>query len=169
MSKKQDFEDVDYSQVVLNSQSKETYEELVLDKEVSEDEISNEKPTEIYTGVDGTRYTAQEWFSPAIVGGPTRQEVEEWKKRYENVYFIPFDSEVYIFRCLARPEYREIIRDPKLTALDREERIAEKCVLYPRDFSAEKMEKTNAGIPSLISEVIMEKSGFVAKTGAIKL
>lgn len=136
------------------------------DNSMNEDNNTTEKT---YTGEDGQLYSETEWLSPAIVGGPTRQEIEEWKMRHKDVYFIPLDDGIYVFRALKRPEYREIIRNPNLGALDREEAISEKCVLYPRDYSASDLEKRNAGVPSIVSEIIMEKSGFVSKTGAIKL
>lgn len=122
-----------------------------------------------HKGSDGTLYTTAEWESPVIHEGPSRKEVEGWKSRYTHVYFTPFDGEVYVWRTLQRPEYREIIRDATLTALDREEMFTEKCVLFPYDFSLEKIKKSRAGIASLLSEMIMDKSGFVAQSAPIKL
>lgn len=122
-----------------------------------------------FTGADGVQYTEEEWHSPVVHNGPSRMEVEEWKERHGNVYFTPYDSEVYIWRVLRRPEYREIIRDTTLNALDREELFTEKCVLYPRNFNLETIKKSRAGVASLLSEMIMEKSGFVAQSAPIKL
>lgn len=139
----------------------------IKEEPTQEREYSQER---LFKGFDGEVYTEDEWDSPAIIGGPTRKEVEGWKEKYDNnVYFLPFESGIHVFRTLKRDEYREIIRNAKLTSLDREEAIASKCVLFPYDFSIEKMAQRNAGEPSLLSEVVMEKSGFVAKTGAIKL
>lgn len=139
----------------------------IKEEPTQEREYSQER---LFKGLDGEVYTEDEWNSPAIIGGPTRKEVEGWKEKYDNnVYFLPFESGIHVFRTLKRDEYREIIRNAKLTSLDREEAIASKCVLFPYDFSIEKMAQRNAGEPSLLSEVVMEKSGFVAKTGAIKL
>ena len=124
----------------------------------------------MYAGYDGVQYTEEEWVSPVVHNGPTRREVEGWKDRHEgHVYFTPFSNEVFVWRTLMRPEYREIIRDTSLTALDREEMFTEKCVLYPYDFSLEKIKKSRAGIASLLSEMIMDKSGFVAQSAPIKL
>ncbi|HDR4861037.1 MULTISPECIES: hypothetical protein [Bacillus] len=123
----------------------------------------------VFTGVDGIEYSENEWNAPVIKNGPTRCEVEEWKERYGGIYFTPFEGETFIWRTLKRPEYREIIRDQALTALDREEMLTEKCVLFPRNFTIEKMLKSKAGIPSILSEMIMDKSGFVAQSEPIKL
>ena len=124
----------------------------------------------MHTGYDGVEYTEEEWHSPVVRNGPTRREVEGWKERYEGrIFFIPFDGDAFVFRSLSRPEYREIIRDTTLTALDREELFTEKCVIFPYDFSLEKIKKSRAGIASLLSEMIMDKSGFVAQSAPIKL
>lgn len=147
-----------------------THEQEVIPKveEAQEQELQQQEV--IYTGYDGVQYTEEEWVSPVVRNGPSRQEVEEWKERHEgHVYFTPFDGDVFVWRVLTRPEYREIIGDKTLTALDREEYFTEKCVLYPRNFSIEKIKKSRAGIASLLSEMIMDKSGFVANSAPIKL
>ncbi|MBO3794273.1 hypothetical protein [Bacillus subtilis] len=124
----------------------------------------------VYKGYDGTEYSEVEWLSPAINNGPTRKEIEDWKAKYSGlIYFVPFDGDVFIFRPLERPEYREVVSNTTLSALDREEVFTEKCVIYPDDFSLEKIKKGRAGIASLLAEMIMEKSGFVAQTAPIKL
>lgn len=116
------------------------------------------------------QWTKEEWESPVVEGGPTRQEVEEWKDKYGSVYFTPFEGEIFIWRTLSRPEYREIIRNTELNMLDREEIITDKCVLFPRNYSCQTYtQKGRAGVPSLLSEMIMDKSGFVAQSAPIKL
>lgn len=133
-------------------------------------EDAPQEPTKWYQGYEGEEYTEEEWNSPVMRGGPTRREVEGWKERYGGfVYFTPFENDVFVWRTLQRPEYREIIRDQTLMALDREEHFTERCVLYPYDFSIEKIKKSRAGIASLLSEMIMDKSGFVAQSAPIKL
>lgn len=149
------------SQTPDNTVYPDTYE----DKEEFEAEIG----VKYYTGHDGVHYSEEEWHSPVVRNGPTRKEVEGWKSRHEHVYFTPFDGATFVWRTLNRPEYREIIRDTTLTALDREELFTERCVLFPYDFSLEKIKKSRAGIASLLSEMIMDKSGFVAQSAPIKL
>jgi hypothetical protein len=137
-------------------------------KEVMEEvSVSSENTNHDYVN---DMYTKEEWEAPVFENGPTRKEVEAWKEKYGQVYFTPFDDLIVIWRTLSRPEYREIIRNQELTMLDREEMIADKCVLFPYDFSCAKYTQNGmAGIPSLLSEMIMDKSGFVSKTGPIKL
>ncbi|WP_089097204.1 hypothetical protein [Parageobacillus galactosidasius] len=125
---------------------------------------------EMIQAPSGEMYTKEEWESPVFANGPTRKEVEAWKEKYGQVYFTPFEDLIVIWRTLSRPEYREIVRNQDLTMLDREEIIADKCVLFPYDFSCKKYtENGRAGIPSLLTEMIMDKSGFIAKTAPIKL
>ncbi|EOO44552.1 hypothetical protein [Bacillus cereus] len=142
--------------------------DIVEKHEINEEHIEK-KQQPVFTGVDGTEYSEEEWNAPVVKNGPTRCEIEEWKERYGGIYFTPFEGEPFVWRTLSRPEYREIIRDQTLTALDREEMFTEKCVLFPRNFTIEKMLKSRAGIPSLLSEMIMDKSGFVAQSAPIKL
>jgi hypothetical protein len=140
------------------------------DAEEIVEEYNEEPETVWFTGYDGVQYTEEEWLAPVVRNGPSRMEVEEWKERHSgHVYFTPFESEVFVWRTLQRPEYREIIRDTTLNALDREEMFTEKCVLFPRNFSIEQIKKSRAGIASLLSEMIMDKSGFVAQSAPIKL
>jgi hypothetical protein len=114
-------------------------------------------------------YTQEELNEAIFPGGPSRLEVEQWKEKYKGVYFTPFDDEVFVWRTLERPEYREVLADRTLTQLDREEIYTEKCVLFPRNYTRDKMRDDKAGIPSLLSEFIMDKSGFVAQSAPIKL
>jgi hypothetical protein len=116
-----------------------------------------------------TEYTEEELNAPVFEGGPTRREVEEWKEKYGPVYFTPFEDEVFIWRTLEREEYKSLINDRTLSTMDREEIMCEKCVLYPRNYTREKMKTGKAGQPSLLSEMIMDKSGFVAQSAPIKL
>ena len=153
---------IDDNQMGLFDEATEASAESAVE-EVQE-EVVQEKP--LIRGL----WTEEEWQSPVIQGGPTRQEIEEWKDRYGSVYFTPFEGETFIWRTLGRSEYREIIRNTDLTMLDREEHITDKCVLFPRNFSCGEYTKTGkAGVPSLLSEMIMDKSGFVAQSAPIKL
>lgn len=102
-------------------------------------------------------------------GGPTLAKVEEWKSLYGDIYLTEFDEEVFVWRTLKRKEYKEIMKIQGADQFYREERICEKVVLYPEHYNFMEMGRGKAGIPTLLSELIMEKSGFQAKTGAMKL
>jgi hypothetical protein len=104
-------------------------------------------------------------------GGPTHNELEKWKAMYNGeVYLTEFDDEsVFVWRPIKRKEYKDIAKIQNADAFYKEERICEKSVLFPANYSFMHMSAGKAGIPTLLSELILEKSGFVAKTGAVKL
>lgn len=148
-------------------------EEKVKNDQIEENEEINAKEEdkeEHITTKRGEVFTKEEWTSPVIEDGPTRQEVEEWKDKYGSIYFTPFEGLNVFWRTLSRPEYREIVENQNLTMFDKEEIITDKCVLFPRNFSsAEITQKGFAGVPSTLCDMIMSKSGFTAKTAPIKL
>ncbi|MEK1829057.1 hypothetical protein AAAC51_07860 [Priestia megaterium] len=90
---------------------------------------------------------------------------------YSNeVYLTEFDEEnVFVWRPLKRKEYKDIAKIPNADQFYKEERICEKAVLFPEKYGFMNMSTGKAGIPTLLHELILEKSGFVAKTGAMRL
>lgn len=94
-------------------------------------------------------------------GGPSRKMVEEWKMRFGDIYSTTIDEETYVWRTLTRTEYKEILKIKGADGLYREERICEKCVLWPIGYSHLQMAAGKAGVPTLLAEQIMDKSGFV--------
>ena len=103
--------------------------------------------------------------------GPSYNELEGWKSQFNGeIYMTEFDDdEVFLWRPIRRKEYKDISKIQNADKFYQEERICEKCVLFPRKYSYMSMTHGKAGIPSLLSELILEKSGFVAKTGAMRL
>ena len=76
-------------------------------------------------------------------------------QEYRNVFMFHSDDQFFIYRALGRGEYKEILKNPVLTDLDREEVICDTCVLYPEDFDWENCE---AGLPTVMSTEILKKS-----------
>ncbi len=101
--------------------------------------------------------------------GPTRNKIEEWKSRYGTIYMVEIEDEVFVFRTITRIEYKEILKAKEADALYREERMCEKCVLWPDRYSFINMSQGKAGIPSLLAEQIMDKSGFSPSSAPQKL
>lgn len=101
--------------------------------------------------------------------GPTVNEIEEWKSRFKDIYFTEFEDEVIIWRCIMRSEYKDIQKIQGADSYYKEERLCEACVLFPKNYNFQAMRAGKAGIPSFISEQILEKSGFAARAAAIKL
>lgn len=102
-------------------------------------------------------------------GGPTIEAIEQWKSQFKDVYFTEFEEEVFIWRCLSRKEYKEIMGIQGADNFYKEERICEKCVLWPKDYGFIQMKAGKAGIPTFLGEQVMDKSGFAARTAALKL
>jgi hypothetical protein len=102
-------------------------------------------------------------------GGPTLAKIEEWKSLHGDVYFTEFDEDVYLWRSLRRKEYKDIMKINGADQYYKEERIVDKVMLYPENYNFISMTNGKAGVPTLLSELVMEKSGFSAKTGAVKL
>lgn len=103
---------------------------------------------------------------PVFPGGPTRAQIAEWKARYGRVYATNFGTderpEIYIWRTLNRLEFKELARSSagKSDGMWKEERLIEKCVLWP-PISGTAVNSLRAGIPTVLADQIMERSGFV--------
>lgn len=144
------------------AKAKQVQEEAV--QEVEAVEVEAEETTveeDLYDG-DG-----KELLFP---GGPALDKVEEWKSLHQGeVYLTEFEEEVFLWRPIKRKEYKEIMKVQNADSYYKEERICEKCVLYPEQYNFMVMTAGKAGIPTLLAELIMEKSGFQAKTAALKI
>lgn len=104
-------------------------------------------------------------------GGPTYNDLEKWKSQYNGeVYLTEFDDEnIFVWRPIKRKEYKDVAKIQNADNFYKEERICEKVMLFPVNYGFMNMSTGKAGIPTLLNELILEKSGFVAKTGAMRL
>lgn len=104
-------------------------------------------------------------------GGPTRNKVENWKQKFNSdVYMVEFEEQAFIFRSLSRVEYKNILNvEGNSSEWSNEERVCETCILWPENYGHNELVNDKAGIASRLSEFIMEKSGFVPTSDAIKL
>jgi hypothetical protein len=103
-------------------------------------------------------------------GGPTEKIVEGWKEQYGQVYMTETDDgEYFIWRTLARKEFKDIMKVDGADAMYREERMSELCVLWPSDYDFSAITDGKAGIPTILAEQIMERSGFSPRSGPIAL
>lgn len=107
-------------------------------------------------------------------GGPTISQVKAWKDEFGEIFISSFAGENnhIVWRSMNRFEYKRMIKameqastTGQMTEADikmfNEEYMAELCIIYPK-FSRADLVGTMAGIPSIISQEIMEASGFVA-------
>ena len=105
--------------------------------------------------------------------GPTAGQIKNWKKSHGEVYVTSISFEKHIvWRVLSRLEYKVLVK--KMEALIQagqlsnaeanmwnEEAIAELCILFPT-YDKQSLTGDLAGLPSLISQEVLEASGFVA-------
>lgn len=104
-----------------------------------------------------------------VPGGPTYREVEELKAKFGEIYATEFDDEIFLWRTLSRVEYKDILKLQRADAMYKEERICEKCVVWPEGYDFVQMAQGKAGIPSVLAEQIMDRSGFSPNGEAKKL
>ena len=119
--------------------------------------------------------TVEELADDQIIfdNGPTAGQIKAWKKQYGEVYVtsISFDKHI-IWRVLSRIEYKQLVK--KMETLMQagqlsnaeanmwnEEAISELCILFP-SYDKQALTGDMAGLPSLISQEVLEASGFVA-------
>lgn len=102
--------------------------------------------------------------------GPTYDQVQDWKSRYDGEIFMSdFNDKMFIWRPIRRKEYRDIqTLEGSPDEYYIEETICRKCILWPEDYAMQKMTFGKAGIPTTLSQLIMERSGFL-RPSTIKL
>lgn len=98
--------------------------------------------------------------------GLTEEIVEDLKKEYGDIYATEYDDVVFVWRPINRKEYREIVVDAGNGPLDREEAICQLCVLWPKGYN---FSDGKAGYAALLSQNIMDESGFLAAGPVVKL
>lgn len=103
-------------------------------------------------------------------GGPTFDQVEEWKSKYQgNVFLTEIEGKVYVWRPIRRIEYKNIMKNQNADRYYNEERICDTCILFPQNYRSSAMANGLAGVPTMISELILEKSGFNPTINAVQL
>lgn len=103
--------------------------------------------------------------------GPTAGQIVAWKAEYGDVFItnVTYDKHI-VWRTLRRPEYKQLVRQieqlltsEKMTQTEanmyNEELTCSICTLFPK-YSMADFEKEMAGLPSILSQQIMESSGF---------
>lgn len=102
--------------------------------------------------------------------GPTYDQVSEWKSRYDGEIFMSdFNDEMLIWRPIRRKEYRDLQRvEGNTDEYYLEEAICRTCVLWPEDYAMHKITFGKAGVPTTLSQMIMERSGFL-RPATVKL
>lgn len=76
-------------------------------------------------------------------------------EEHNNIFFEEIGDEIYIYKALGRKKYKDIILNPELSDIEKEDVICQECVLYPEDFDVDEVE---AGVPSELYAQILTNS-----------
>ena len=119
---------------------------------MNEKETIVENETEIIEDVyeDEDEIMAHNGKDELFAMGPTYDMLADWKSRYK--------EEVY--RPLRRSEYKTMQRAQGTDEFYNEESVCRTCVLWPDNYANQEMAFGKAGIPTLLSQLILEQSGF---------
>ncbi len=109
---------------------------------------------------------------------PSPEQIAQWKARFGGVYMLPLsEDEVYVWRPMKRTEWKSLMTDLKAAKAGNpnleiqeimDERICEKCVLWP-DIGADWAAFSKAGTVPTLAEAIRESSNFVPLDIAMRL
>jgi len=134
---------------------------------IPEEEVT---ATPMVTPEDDTAFYNEKGEELLFQNGPTLTEVEEWKRRYTNIYVTDFENgDVYIYRPLTRKEWKEIRNIQNADQLYQEERICDTAVIWPKTDINKFRIHGPAGVPTVLAEQILEISGFIPNVSGVKL
>jgi len=137
------------------------------EEEVELDIAPDEEDEEVEPGIVMPEDLPPE--TPLFEGGPTAGDIIEWKKEFGDVYVTEISFENYVvWRTINRGEYKKLVKQvndmvesAKYSEVDinmyNEEAICSNCILFP---VLDSFEKELAGMPAVISQQILESSGF---------
>lgn len=123
----------------------------------NEKEIKNQE--ENINEVVNSEIVNTEESKEEVLDAKLQKNIDKWKKQYKHIYKNVLDvNEFIIWRPLNRKEYKEIVTTKDLSLLDSQELTVKKVLLYPSN--AEELIDARAGIATILSEEILENSGF---------
>ena len=143
---------------------------LILSEEVDMQETMQEVEADEETALGVEDLPDDELIWP---GGPSAGQIKLWKQEYGDVYVTSITYDKHIaWRTLNRLEYKNLVKKMEqlvqagqLTQSEanlwNEESITEICILYPA-YDKQSLVTEMAGLPSLISQEVLEASGFLA-------
>lgn len=144
--------------------TQETIEQAETFNDQADEIAGGETVEEVDTLHDDIEEEAQfEGHEEIFPFGPTYDQLQEWKSRYDGeIYMSDFNDKMFIWRPIRRKEYRDIQNmEGNRDEYYMEEAICRTCLLWPEDYAMQKMTFGKAGIPTTMSQLIMERSGFL--------
>lgn len=108
-------------------------------------------------------------------GGPTYAMLQGWKDQFgsDSIFVTTLTDKLHVvWRTLTRFEYRRLVKNMEQAVnsgqlsqaeanLNNEEQVVEICALWPK-FTRQQLAGELAGLPSIISQEVMEASAFVS-------
>lgn len=133
---------------------------------ISEEEImglEQEEQVDEQVHEDMEEEASHEGKEEIFPNGPTYDQLQQWKSLYSGeVYVTEFGDDVIVFRPIRRREYRDIYEiEGNPNAYYIEEQVCRKSILWPEDYADQRMAFGKAGIPTTLSQIILERSGFL--------
>ena len=87
------------------------------------------------------------------------KKIYEVQNDFWETYYVEIANVEFLFREISRREYKLLLQSFQRTD-DLEEAICATCVFVPQDYN---FSECPAGIPPVLAETILEKSGFTGK------
>lgn len=101
------------------------------------------------------------WDLLEELGGPTPQQLEQWKRHYASVHVVALDTDkIFILRPIKRSELLTVEKKAKeegLTAQDIDDHISSVCLLWPL-LSPSQVKDLEFGVVKALSQKIEEIS-----------
>lgn len=76
-------------------------------------------------------------------------------EEHGNIFFAELNNEIYIYKPLNRKAYKQLVANPNLNQIEKEDEVCKECVLWPQEFDPDECE---AGMPSELYAQIMTNS-----------
>ena len=128
------------------------------------------EPAEEMDILNDVEYIEETTEDELFFNGPSNEEVDAWKLQYKTVYATEIDgSGVFVWRTLNRKEFKELMKIETTDPLAREEKLCDLCILWPEGLDEESFQEGDAGVPTILAEQIMERSGFAPIAGPVAL
>lgn len=125
--------------------------------EVKEDMVEEELMEEAEED-DYIELSEEENNIELFVGGPTIGELNQWREEFGEIYLSDIGDDTFIWRLLSRGEFKEIA-NKGAGPYEREEQYCALCTIWPENYDF-LSGNGKAGVPSILAEEILTKSGF---------
>jgi len=108
------------------------------------------------------------------------EKIEELKKQHvRGIFWLTFKGRLFIYRSPSRTEYSQLaVQFANMSREESEALVSEKFVIYAEsrdmdgkqaEYTAKYIEEDHAGIPSILSDEIMDSCGFAPDFSSQKL